>query len=65
MEKDFMDIDMAISRDIAEEIAAIVNKDNTTLGVNAESALEEARLDEMRDYALDWDIGPIYGDVDV
>jgi hypothetical protein len=65
MEKDFMDIDMAISRDIAEEIAAIVNKDNTTLGVNAESALEEARMDEMRDYALDWDIDPIYGDVDV
>lgn len=65
MEKDFMDIDMAISRDIAEEIAAIVNKDNKTSGANAESALEEAPRDEMRDYSLDWDIGPIYGDVDV
>jgi hypothetical protein len=65
MEKDFMDIDMAISRDIADEIAAIVNNDDTTLGVNAGSALEEARLDKMRDYALDWDIAPIYGDVDV
>ena len=49
MEKDFMDIDMAISRDIAEEIAAIVNKDNKTSGANAESALEEAPRDEMRD----------------
>jgi hypothetical protein len=65
MEKDYMDISMPISRRIAEEIDAIVNKTNRTLGPKAESAQEDPPQDKSRDYSLTWNLESIYGEFDI
>jgi hypothetical protein len=65
MEQDYMDISMPIMRRIAEEIDAIVNKTNRTLGPSAESGQEESPHDERSDYTLNWNLESIYGPFDV
>jgi hypothetical protein len=56
MEKDYMDISIAISKQVAEKIEAIVNKTDETLGSKAEFPHTDSPLEYMRDYALNWDM---------
>jgi hypothetical protein len=65
MGKDYMDITMQISRDIAEEIKAVVGKRDETFDSEAEPTPEDSPLGKMRDYILNWNLEDIYEEFDV